>query len=163
MLNGSRTDGRPAFRNNSYFATFELPNLQRTGPYRVTKINALLLHDPDQKVVYEKTCKFFPNIFLICFLSLLSERCGENSMSLMENLIRSYQFNYTCTNNPEELILIMCGDAWDARECQVARQVLREQWHKKVYGISSAYSHSLSMVLLSIVLFIYSLSRSAEI
>lgn len=51
ILNGSRTDGRPTFRNNSFFATFELPNLQRTGQYRVTKINALVLHTPDYNVV----------------------------------------------------------------------------------------------------------------
>jgi hypothetical protein len=51
VLNGSRTDGRPSFRNDSYFSRFELPNLQRNGAYRVTKINVLLLHSPDQKVV----------------------------------------------------------------------------------------------------------------
>lgn len=53
ILNGSRTDGRPSFRNGSYFTTFELPNMQRNGSYRVTKINALLLHSPDHTVMYD--------------------------------------------------------------------------------------------------------------
>lgn len=50
VLNGSQVSGRSAFRNNSYFSEFELPNFRRDGPYRVTKINTLLLHSPDQVV-----------------------------------------------------------------------------------------------------------------
>ena len=55
ILNGSRIDGRPSFRNSSYFSTFELPNIQRNGSYRVTKINTLVLHSPDQTVRYDNT------------------------------------------------------------------------------------------------------------
>ena len=51
VLNGSQTGGRTAFRNTSYFALFELPNFRRNGTYRVTKINVLLLHSPDQTVM----------------------------------------------------------------------------------------------------------------
>jgi hypothetical protein len=50
-MNGSKPGEQPAFRNTSYFASFELPNFQREGQYRVTKINILLLHSPDQTVV----------------------------------------------------------------------------------------------------------------
>jgi hypothetical protein len=51
VLNGSQTTGRSAFRNNSYFSDFELPNFRRNGTYRITKINILVLHSPDQPVM----------------------------------------------------------------------------------------------------------------
>ncbi len=70
----------------------------------------------------------------------------------MENLIREYQFEYTCQDDPDELILIMCGDTWGARECEIARQVLRKEWDKKVYGISMANDYSMSFVLLSFLI-----------
>ena len=72
----------------------------------------------------------------------------------MENLIRSYGFDYSCQDDPDELILIMCGDAWNARECQIAKDVLRKQWNNKLFGISSANSHSLSLVLFFSLIFI---------
>lgn len=50
VLNGTQSTGRTAFRNNSYFSEFELPNFRRNGTYRVTKINTLLLHSPDRPV-----------------------------------------------------------------------------------------------------------------
>jgi hypothetical protein len=50
-MNGSRARGAPSFRNDSFFARFEVPNLQREGPYRVTKVKILLLHTPDQEIV----------------------------------------------------------------------------------------------------------------
>lgn len=50
VLNGSQASGRSAFRNDSYFSDFELPNFRRNGTYHVTKINALVLHSPDQNV-----------------------------------------------------------------------------------------------------------------
>jgi len=52
VLNGSQANGRTAFRNNSYFSDFELPNFRRTGEYPVTKVNVLLLHSPDLPVTY---------------------------------------------------------------------------------------------------------------
>ncbi|CAF1134155.1 unnamed protein product [Adineta steineri] len=127
VLNGSRTDGRPSYRNGSYFAEFELPNFQRTGPYRVTKINILVLHTPDLPVV---------------------ERCGEKSIIHLEHLIRDAQFEYICIDDPDELLLIMCGDSWGARECEVARTALRRAWDLKVLGKSNANYYPLSLLLL---------------
>lgn len=107
-------------------------------------------------------CRIFKKKHLVNDFHLSSsERCGEKSILLMENLIRSYQFEYVCKDDPEELLLIMCSDAWNARECQIAREVLRKQWDKKVYGTSSAYSHSFSMGLLIFFIFIWRLARSA--
>ncbi|CAF1258644.1 unnamed protein product, partial [Adineta steineri] len=123
VLNGSQLHGRSAFRNNSYFSDFELPNFRRHGEYRVTKINALVLHSPDEKVM---------------------ERCGEKSLRLLEDLITNNGFEYACKDDPEELILIMCGNQWEARECQIARRVLRQAWDTKLYGTSNSNQKSLS-------------------
>ena len=84
-----------------------------------------------------------------------SERCGEKSVLVLENLIREYGFDYACQDDPSELILIMCGDAWQARECQIAKQVLRQAWDKKVLGTSQANYHSTSFLFLSFLLINY--------
>jgi hypothetical protein len=42
----------------------------------------------------------------------------------------------------------MCADQWEARECQVARQVLRQEWDRKVFGKSNANYQSLSFLFL---------------
>ncbi len=77
---------------------------------------------------------------------ILSERCGEKSLVLLENIIRNSTFEYTCTDDPDELILIMCADQWGARECQVARNVLRTEWDRKVHRKSNANHHSTSIL-----------------
>ncbi|CAF3843081.1 unnamed protein product, partial [Adineta steineri] len=97
------------------------------GPYRVTKINILVLHTPDLPVV---------------------ERCGEKSIIHLEHLIRDAQFEYICIDDPDELLLIMCGDSWGARECEVARTALRRAWDLKVLGKSNANHYPLSLLLL---------------
>lgn len=51
VLNGSQTNGKATFRNDSYFSEFELPNLRQNGSFRVTKVNTLILHSPDQPVM----------------------------------------------------------------------------------------------------------------
>ncbi len=70
----------------------------------------------------------------------------------MENLVQEYQFEYTCTDDPDELLLIMCGDEWGARECQVARDVLRKEWNRKLFGKSTINNHSISLVFLSLII-----------
>jgi len=40
----------------------------------------------------------------------------------------------------------MCGNQWDARECQIARTVLRQAWDNKLYGISDSNQKSLSLI-----------------
>lgn len=133
VLNGSQTNGRTAFRNNSYFSDFELPNFRRTGEYRVTKVNVLLLHSPDQDV---------------------TEKCGEKSLITLEKLVRTQGFDYACKDDPDELILIMCGNEWNARECQIARSVLRQEWNRKLYGTSHSQMNSLPLpILISVLLF----------
>ncbi len=70
----------------------------------------------------------------------------------MENEVRKRGFDYVCQDDPEELILIMCADAWEARECQLAKQVLRHEWDRKVYGNSMANHHSTLILFLPLFL-----------
>ena len=67
-------------------------------------------------------------------LEFSRERCGEKSLLILENLVRNAQFAYSCTNDPDDLILMMCGDAWNSRECLVARNLLRQTWNAKLNG-----------------------------
>ncbi len=74
---------------------------------------------------------------------------------VLEALIRNQGFDYACKDDPDELILIMCGNQWDARECQIARQVLRREWDTKLNGISNNKKSSLTLIsFLSIFLFV---------
>ncbi|CAF4663363.1 unnamed protein product, partial [Rotaria sp. Silwood2] len=127
VLNGSRANDQPSFRNDSFFTKYELPNLQKTGQYRVKKLIVLLMHSPDRKVV---------------------ERCGEKSLITLQMRVQSYDIEYLCKDDPEELILIMCNDQLEARECQIAKHVLRQQWDKKLFGRSNANYHSISFLVL---------------
>lgn len=149
ILNGSRPNGRPTYSNDSYFAIFELPNFQRNGTYAVTKVNVLVLHTPDYPVLWVSKDSFENwNYFTYFVFFFCRERCGEKSIIQLEKLIRDNGFQYECIDDPDELLLVICGDNWNARECQVARQALRKQWDFKVFGKSRAIFHSNSIFLL---------------
>ncbi len=74
------------------------------------------------------------------------EKCEEKSLLVLEELVRSKGFDFACKDDPDELILIMCGNQWDARECHIARKVLRQAWDTKLYGISDSNQKSLSLI-----------------
>jgi hypothetical protein len=91
-------------------------------------------------------------IFLLNFVFLFSfnvyrEKCGEKSLLQLEQLILDKGFDYACKDDPDELILIMCGEQWDARECQIARQVLRRAWDTKLYGTANINHKPLSLII----------------
>lgn len=73
----------------------------------------------------------------------------------MERLVRNSGFDYSCQDDPDELILIMCSNNWEAFECHLARQVLRTTWKKKLYGNSKSDRNSLSFLLLPFILLFY--------
>ncbi len=79
------------------------------------------------------------------------EKCGEKSLLILENSVRTQGFDYSCKDDPDELILIMCGNQWNARECQIAREVLRQQWNIKLYGTSDRTNNSLSLVIFFLI------------
>jgi hypothetical protein len=87
---------------------------------------------------------FYKRTFLVLF-DINRERCGEKSLLLLEDSVQNKGFDYACVDDPDELILIMCGNQWDARECQIARQVLRQAWNKKLHGTSDSKKNSFSL------------------
>lgn len=87
-------------------------------------------------------------------MNLFSERCGEKSLLVLEEFVRQQGFDYACEDDPDELLLIMCGTEWNARECQIARQVLRYAWDRKLYGRSNPTKMSLELMLVSLMFFL---------
>lgn len=87
-------------------------------------------------------------------MDICRERCGEKSLLVLEELVRRQGFDYACKDDPDELILIMCGSEWNARECQIARQVLRYAWDRKLYGRSNPMKiNSLTLIIVSLMFF----------
>ncbi|CAF1101961.1 unnamed protein product [Rotaria sordida] len=131
VLNGSRDATDLAFRTDSFFAKFELPNFRRDQQFNVIRVNVLLLHSPDIPI---------------------REKCGEKSLLILEDLVRQRGFDYTCEDDPDALLMIMCGNEYNARECQVARRILRQEWDAKLFGQS--LQNQPELFLLIFVLFI---------
>lgn len=100
------------------------------------------------------SCMFKLKYFERIFIEIFSEKCGDGSLILLEDSVRQAGIEYKCVDDPEELLLIMCGDEWEARECQVARTALREQWNKKVFGNSTIIYNSTTFILILFSLFI---------
>lgn len=99
---------------------------------------------PTNKSRKSKQCLFFP---MTSFRTLIREKCGEKSLVELEYLISTKGFQYACQDDPEELILIMCGNQWEARECQIARSVLRQAWDAKLNDTSPSKRNSYSFLL----------------
>jgi hypothetical protein len=88
----------------------------------------------------------------------------------LENLVVGYKFNYSCEDDPAKLILIMCEEAPQTRECQIAENYLgrvwsqtvnQNTWNQTVYGNESnqtvyrrsvANHHSISFLRLLFLL-----------
>nr|XP_002735899.2 PREDICTED: ADP-ribosyl cyclase-like [Saccoglossus kowalevskii] len=75
LLNGSRPEG--AFKNDSYFAKYELPNLDQG---QVTMINIVVIHSLDTPA---------------------TETCDTGSILDLKEIITQYGFRYTCTDDPK--------------------------------------------------------------
>ncbi|CAH1781446.1 unnamed protein product [Owenia fusiformis] len=98
IMNGSRTDGRPAYERESYFAKFELPNLD---PSKVTKFQVVVLHDVGK---------------------IVRESCNNGSLVQLKEDILKRGFEWHCTDDPEEMVHILCVDNVASPECTLARR-----------------------------------------
>ncbi|XP_070539295.1 ADP-ribosyl cyclase/cyclic ADP-ribose hydrolase-like [Ptychodera flava] len=92
MLNGSRETG--AFRNDSFFAKYEFPNLDRT---KVTSINIVIIHSLDVPKV---------------------ESCGEGSVLALQKLLQGRGFKYECVDDPDAIHYILCSENPESRDCK---------------------------------------------
>ncbi|ELU00357.1 hypothetical protein CAPTEDRAFT_165703 [Capitella teleta] len=85
LLNGSRADGE-AFRNNSFFAMHELPNLSSE---KVDYLRVWVAHDLD-----------VPS----------TETCETGSLKLLAKIAEEKGIGYECEDNPASILHLMCVD-----------------------------------------------------
>ncbi|RUS82164.1 hypothetical protein EGW08_010046 [Elysia chlorotica] len=93
MLDGSNPD-KPAYRRNSFFGKFELPNLSE----KVTKVSVIVSHHLDK-----------PKI----------DVCGSGSLDLLETDVKKRGFSYVCHDDPLAVMHLLCAEDPSSRECQL--------------------------------------------
>ncbi len=99
VLNGSRSIG--AISNRSTFVNYELTELKKE---KVIQVKVLLLHVPDQPK--HETCK------------------EPKSLVYLENILREREIDYSCEDNPENILLLMCFYDPFSKECQAIKYLL---------------------------------------
>ncbi|XP_072921075.1 ADP-ribosyl cyclase/cyclic ADP-ribose hydrolase 2-like isoform X1 [Hemitrygon akajei] len=84
MLNGSVSDG--TFPKDGFFAKFELPNWNKTSISQVLIWVMDSIEGPDR------------------------ESCGTGTVGQLEDILRSQNFNYSCTDNVRTIRTLQCVD-----------------------------------------------------
>ncbi|GFR96362.1 ADP-ribosyl cyclase/cyclic ADP-ribose hydrolase [Elysia marginata] len=101
MLDGSNPE-KPAYRRNSFFGKFELPNLTKD----VTRVSVIVSHVLDKPKV---------------------EVCGEGSLLLLEADVKERGFSYVCKDDPLVVLHLLCASDPNSRECQLVVNHARGQ------------------------------------
>lgn len=99
MLDGSNAN-QPAYRTNSFFGKHELPNLNRQ---LVTQVDVLLTHPLD----------ITP-----------AENCSTGSLVSLKQDVTSRSFAFTCEDDPDAILHLLCVDDSSDRACQFASKSL---------------------------------------
>lgn len=94
MLDGSNPE-KNAYRRDSFFGKFELPNLTKA----VTKVSVIVSH------VLDKPKR---------------DVCGNGSLSLLEADVTEYGFDYECQDDPLAVLHLLCAADPSSRECKLA-------------------------------------------
>jgi len=84
LVNGTRRDGEPAFRNTSTFAEVELPNLNAK---EVKEVKIFVGVDLDIKP---------------------KEKCGKESIKTMQKLIEQRDIKVKCFDDPRVVFFVLC-------------------------------------------------------
>ncbi|XP_072049570.1 ADP-ribosyl cyclase/cyclic ADP-ribose hydrolase-like [Amphiura filiformis] len=95
MINGSSP--WDAFWSGSFFAKYELPNLDAE---KVTNLRIIVAHDIEGPI---------------------NEECGEDSVKRLEDIAAASGLTYTCENSPRDVRLFQCVDNVNHRQCQPRR------------------------------------------
>lgn len=121
VLNGSRTNG--AMANTSTFYKYELPELNSN---RVTHVKVLLLHTPDEPK-YE-TCK------------------KPKSLAQLEKTLKEKNIAYSCEDNPEDILMLMCFQNPLSNECQSIKYLINSSTRIS-FSVNYFYSSILSVLI----------------
>ncbi|XP_022101991.1 ADP-ribosyl cyclase/cyclic ADP-ribose hydrolase 2-like [Acanthaster planci] len=96
FLNGS--DPRGAFRENSFFATVELPNLNTA---LVNRVNIIVIHNLYGPVI---------------------DTCGTGTILTLQSRIEDRGMDWSCDDDPEETKIIQCLQYPHSYECELGNQ-----------------------------------------
>ncbi|XP_022102056.1 ADP-ribosyl cyclase/cyclic ADP-ribose hydrolase-like [Acanthaster planci] len=110
LLNGSDPGG--AFRNNSFFATIELPNLKTSA---VDLVNIIVVHDLDGQVV---------------------DTCDTGTVKTLKNRIAHRGLKWTCQDDPRLARLILCTENLDNEKCSLASKT-HLGWYLIVFAFAT--------------------------
>nr|3ZWM_A Chain A, ADP-RIBOSYL CYLCASE [Aplysia californica]3ZWM_B Chain B, ADP-RIBOSYL CYLCASE [Aplysia californica]3ZWM_C Chain C, ADP-RIBOSYL CYLCASE [Aplysia californica]3ZWM_D Chain D, ADP-RIBOSYL CYLCASE [Aplysia californica]3ZWM_E Chain E, ADP-RIBOSYL CYLCASE [Aplysia californica]3ZWM_F Chain F, ADP-RIBOSYL CYLCASE [Aplysia californica]3ZWM_G Chain G, ADP-RIBOSYL CYLCASE [Aplysia californica]3ZWM_H Chain H, ADP-RIBOSYL CYLCASE [Aplysia californica]3ZWN_A Chain A, ADP-RIBOSYL CYCLASE [Aplysi len=99
MVDGSNPKV-PAYRPDSFFGKYELPNLTN----KVTRVKVIVLHRLGEKII---------------------EKCGAGSLLDLEKLVKAKHFAFDCVENPRAVLFLLCSDNPNARECRLAKRFYR--------------------------------------
>ncbi|CAG5129998.1 unnamed protein product [Candidula unifasciata] len=95
MVDGSDPN-KPAYRRSSFFGKYELPNLAIS---KVQSVNVIVAHALDK-----------PKI----------EVCGNGSLALLKKDVTARGLSFTCEDDPDAVLHLLCSDDPASRECQLA-------------------------------------------
>ena len=99
VLNGTRSFG--AVSNRSTFLLKEVPNLDSS---KVKQLTVYLLHDPNQP-------KF--------------ETCSNpKTLTVLQNILASKNIAYACTDNPDDILLLLCFYNPASSTCQAIQNLI---------------------------------------
>ncbi|BFZ14808.1 hypothetical protein BsWGS_17847 [Bradybaena similaris] len=95
MVDGSDPN-KPAYRRNSFFGKYELPNLDSS---KVESVNVIVAHALDKPKV---------------------EVCGQGSLANLKDDVTARGLLYTCEDDPAAVLHLLCSDDPESRECKLA-------------------------------------------
>ena len=99
ILNGTRTIG--AISNSSTFMKYELPYLENN---MIDTLSVFLLHTPGQKS-YETCLK-------------------PKTLNYLKSILKYKEIKYECHDNPEQILLLMCFNDINAKECKHVKKLI---------------------------------------
>ncbi|XP_076435852.1 ADP-ribosyl cyclase/cyclic ADP-ribose hydrolase-like isoform X2 [Babylonia areolata] len=106
MMDVSRED-RPAYRRDSFFGKYELPNLDTA---QVTAINVLLTHPLEQPAF---------------------ENCNNGSLVLLKQDVTTIGFPFSCVDNPDAILHLLCVENPSDRACHLASKYMFQGLDRK--------------------------------
>lgn len=123
VLNGTRKSG--AFASYSTFYNYELTNLD---PNQVTKVKAIILHQPGM-LKYE-TCK------------------APKTLKELQIKVEGMNIEYECVDNPTEILRLMCTKVPDTNQCQLLNSMDNKSDRTSSYDKLVFFSISSLLLLL---------------
>ncbi|KAK0064644.1 ADP-ribosyl cyclase/cyclic ADP-ribose hydrolase [Biomphalaria pfeifferi] len=102
MVDGSNPN-KPAYRRDSFFGKYELPGLNVS---KVPSVQVIVTH---------------------ALGAVKLEVCGNGTLVTLQNDIEARGMTYTCDDNPDSVMYLLCAEKPDCRECKLAKALASGQ------------------------------------